>query len=114
MLNGVLRADIATGSLRDIRSALYQALQLLPLRFYEKRQVGNLISRFLNDADRLEMFLLMGVPFIVNNLLMFFGVLGLLFYLNWELTLYVLLPVPVIAWGGRSGRSCGATGAATR
>jgi ATP-binding cassette subfamily B protein len=100
LLNGLLRADIATGSLRDIRSALYQALQFLPLRFYEKRQVGNLISRFLNDADRLEMFLLMGVPFIVNNLLMFFGVLGLLFYLNWELTLYVLLPVPVIAWGG--------------
>ena len=62
--------------------------------------VGNLISRFLNDSDRLEMFLLMGVPFIVNNVLMFFGILGLLFYLNWELTLYVLLPVPVIAWGG--------------
>ena len=100
LLNGLLRADIATGSLRDIRSALYQGLQFLPLRFYEKRQVGNLISRFLNDSDRLEMFLLMGVPFIVNNVLMFVGILGLLFYLNWELTLYVLLPVPVIAWGG--------------
>ena len=100
LLNGLLRADIATGSLRDIRSALYQGLQFLPLRFYEKRQVGNLISRFLNDSDRLEMFLLMGVPFIVNNVLMFFGILGLLFYLNWELTLYVLLPVPVFAWGG--------------
>ena len=97
--SGLLRADLASWTSRDIRSQLYQSLQFLPLRFYDKRQVGNLISRFLNDADRLEMFLLFGLPFLVTNTVMLVGVLGLLFYMNWVLTLYVLFPVPFIVLG---------------
>ncbi|MCZ6680825.1 MAG: ABC transporter transmembrane domain-containing protein, partial [Candidatus Poribacteria bacterium] len=37
----------------DIRAELYRCLQFLPLRFYDKRKVGALISRMTNDADRL-------------------------------------------------------------
>jgi ATP-binding cassette subfamily B protein len=58
------------------------------------------MSRFMNDADRLEMFLLFGLPFIFSNLLTLIGVLGLLLYWSWELTLYVLFPVPFIVVGG--------------
>jgi len=94
--NGFLRADLSAWTIRDIRSQLYQNLQFLPLRFYDKRQVGNLISRFLNDADRLEMFLLFGLPFVFTNAVMLVGILGLLLYMNWVLTLYVLVPVPFI------------------
>ena len=72
----------------------------MPVRFYSKRQLGNLISRFTNDADRLEMFLLFGIPFMLSNTLMLVGTLGLLFYLSWELTLYAMLPVPLIVLGG--------------
>ena len=96
LINGFLRADLASWIGRDIRSQLYANLQFLPLRFYEKRQVGNLISRFLNDADRLEMFLLFGLPFLLTNVLTLVGILGFLFYMNWQLTLYVLVPVPFI------------------
>lgn len=96
LATGFMRADISAWSSRDVREKLYHSLQFLPLRFYEKRQVGNLISRFMNDADRLEMFLLFFVPFLVSNVMMLVGILGLLFWMNWELTLYVLLPVPFI------------------
>ena len=96
LVNGFLRADLAAWTGRDIRSQLYQNLQFLPLRFFEKRKVGNLISRFLNDADRLEMVLLFGFPYLLTNALMLVGILVLLFYMNWVLTLYVLLPVPFI------------------
>ncbi|MFA6109496.1 MAG: ABC transporter ATP-binding protein, partial [Candidatus Latescibacterota bacterium] len=96
LVNGFVRADLAAWTGRDIRSRLYGNLQFLPLRFYDRRKVGSLISRFLNDSDRLEMFLLFGVPYVLSNLLMLVGVLGLLLYLNWELTLYVLAPVPLI------------------
>ncbi len=101
MLNGWVRAGVAAWTSRDIRADLYNNLQYLPLRFYDKRKVGNLISRFLNDADRLEMFLLFNVPFLFTNLLMLLGIFGLLLSLSWELTLYVLLPVPFIAIGGK-------------
>ncbi len=99
LANGFLRADLSSWTSRDVRSRLYQRLQFLPLRFYDKRQIGNLISRFLNDADRLERFLLFQIPFVLTNALMLVGILGLLLYMNWVLTLYVLLPLPLIVWG---------------
>ncbi|MEW6756293.1 MAG: ABC transporter transmembrane domain-containing protein, partial [Candidatus Latescibacterota bacterium] len=96
LVNGLVRADLSSWTGRDVRSRLYGALQFLPLRFHDKRKVGGLVSRFLNDADRLEMLLLFGIPFIVTNALTLVGILALLFYMNWVLTLYVLVPVPFI------------------
>ena len=86
-------------AIEELRSDLYRALQYLPLRFYDKRKVGTLISRMSNDADLVEVYLLFDLPYILNNALMVIGILGLLFYKNWELTLWVLLPVPPIVIG---------------
>ncbi len=84
----------------NMRAHLYRALQFLPLRFYDKRTVGSLISRMNNDSDMVEEYLIFDIPYIVSNVMMLVGILGMLFYMNWELTLYVLLPVPPIAAGG--------------
>ncbi|MBT6148578.1 MAG: ABC transporter ATP-binding protein [Gemmatimonadetes bacterium] len=100
LASAVLRAELSGVTGRDVRRQLYHALQFLPVRFYDKRQVGSLMSRFMNDADRLEMFLLFALPFILSNFLMLIGVLGLLLYWSWELTIYVLFPVPFIVLGG--------------
>lgn len=99
IIGGFLRADVSSQTNRDIRTQLYQHVQYMPVRFYDKRQLGNLMSRFTNDADRLEMFLLVGIPFVLSNTLMLIGTLALLLYLSWELTLYALLPVPLIVLG---------------
>ena len=100
IISGFLRADVSSQTSKDIRTQLYQHVQYMPVRFYSKRQLGNLISRFTNDADRLEMFLLFGIPFMLSNTLMLVGTLGLLLYLSWELTFYAMLPVPLIVLGG--------------
>ena len=84
----------------DIRSELYRALQFLPLRFYDKRKVGALISRMTNDADRLEAYITFDIPYILSNVLLLVGIFILLLYKNWMLTLYVLLPVLPIVLGG--------------
>lgn len=99
IIGGFLRADVSSQTNRDIRTQLYQHVQYMPVRFYDRRQLGNLMSRFTNDADRLEMFLLVGIPFVFSNTLMLIGTLALLLYLSWELTLYALLPVPLIVLG---------------
>ena len=84
----------------NMRAHLYRALQYLPLRFYDKRTAGSLISRMNNDSDMVEEYLIFDIPYIVSNAMMLAGILGLLFYMNWELTLYVLLPVAPIVAGG--------------
>ena len=84
----------------DIRSLLYRRLEMLSLQFYDKRKVGSLISRATRDAGMLQDFLVDGLPYIVINGLMVFGILGFLFWMSWSLSLYVLVPVPLIMlWG---------------
>ena len=84
----------------DIRSQLYRRLELLSLQFYDKRQVGQVMSRVTSDTGRLQDFLIDGLPYLIINGLMIFGILIALFSMSWQLTLYVLIPVPVIIiWG---------------
>ena len=86
-------------AIENLRSDLFKALQLLPLRFYDKRKIGSLIARINNDSDLVEIYLIFDAPFVLSNAVMIVGVLGLLFFMNWELALYVLLPVPPIVIG---------------
>ncbi len=85
---------------QDIRSDLYRRLQFLPLRFYDRRTAGSLISRMSNDSDRLEGFLASDLPLVVSKVLLFAGILGMLLGTNWQLALLVLLPIPPIVLGG--------------
>ncbi|MBI2504188.1 MAG: ABC transporter ATP-binding protein [Candidatus Latescibacteria bacterium] len=91
---------LASQMVANIRRQLYERLQYLPLRFYDKRRVGALMARITNDTSRVEGFLIDGLPFIVTNALMIAGILGFLTYMSWQLTIYVLVPVPAIVGGG--------------
>ncbi len=87
-------------AIQDLRAELYRQFQFLPIRFYDKRKVGALISRMTNDSDRLEEYMTVDMPFILANTLMFVGILIFLLITNWTLTLFVLLPIPPIVLAG--------------
>ena len=87
------------GVVADVRSFVYQHLQRLSLRFYEDKQTGQLMSRVVNDSDKLETLISHAVPDVFVNVLMFFGVGFVLALLNWQLTLLCLIPVPFIILG---------------
>lgn len=91
-----LAQRLGHGGVQDIRSDLYRKLQFMPLRFYDRRTIGGIISRMSNDSDRLEGFLASDLPLVVSKLLLFIGILGLLLVTNWKLALLVLLPIPPI------------------
>ncbi len=84
----------------DIRSHLYRRLEMLSIQFYDQRRVGALMSRVTRDSDMLREFLVDGLPYLVINTLMIFGILGFLFWMHWQLTLFILIPIPlIIIWG---------------
>ncbi|MFA6107429.1 MAG: ABC transporter ATP-binding protein [Candidatus Latescibacterota bacterium] len=87
-------------AVETIRSELFRALQFLPLRFYDRRKVGSLISRMTNDSDLVEMYLLFDLPYVISNSLMVITIIGLLLSMNWQVTMYVLVPVPLIVITG--------------
>ena len=95
-----LNNSVGCRAAADLRMDLYRALQFLPLRFHEKRKVGSLVSRMTNDAELVEDYLSFDLPFILSNSLLFFGILLLLFVMNWRLACFVVLPIPVIVLAG--------------
>lgn len=84
----------------SVREDLYENLSRLSMKFYNKRQVGSLVSRVSNDTESMMWFLVDGVPYILTNLLLLVGILVLLFVTSWQLTLLVLIPIPLLVTGG--------------
>ena len=97
---GVLSRSLGLRAIGDLREEFYQAFQLLPIRFYDQRKVGSLTSRMTNDSERMEEIMTYDFYFIFSNALLFFGIMGFLFWMNWQLTLFVLAPIPLIVLAG--------------
>ena len=84
----------------DIRNRLYQQLELLSLQFYDRRQVGAVMSRVTRDAGRLQEFLVEGLPYLIISALTIVGILGILLWMHWLLALLILIPIPfMMGWG---------------
>jgi ATP-binding cassette subfamily B protein len=84
------------GVVADIRKYIYAHMQRLSLRFYEDKQVGQLMSNVVNDTDLFEQFISHAIPDVVVNLITFIGVTIVLVNLNWKLTLLSMLPIPLV------------------
>lgn len=89
----ILSSRIGSGAIHDIRSRMFQRLQELSLEFYARRETGMLISRVNQDTEQLKRLIVDFVPYGVHSLLTATGILGLLFFLSWRLTLIELIPL---------------------
>ena len=93
-----LSSRLGNSVTHDVRSQLYRHLQYLSLNFFDKRQMGTVISRVNQDTSQLQQFLVWGSQDLARYFLMVVGIAGMLFYLNWQLALLVLIPAPFIAY----------------
>lgn len=82
----------------ELRNRVYEHLQRLSLSFYKKRQTGEIISRVINDVDQLQNALTTTTVNFLTNCLVLIGVFGLIFYIHWQLSLFVLIVIPIIAF----------------
>lgn len=78
-----------------IRTSLFQKLQDLSLGFYDKRNVGSLMSRMMNDTGALYDVLIDGVPVLFNQMIMMIGIPVVMLLINWKIGLWALAPVPL-------------------
>lgn len=80
----------------DIQADMYQHLQTLSPSFYADRQTGELMSRVTGDTNDVEAMIAHSIPDLIVNTLMVFGVCGVLFSMQWQVALFVLLPLPIL------------------
>ena len=73
----------------DIRRDLFAHLQTLPLRFFDTRRHGDVMSYFTNDVDTISDALNNSFAMVIQSFIQVVGTLTMLFILNWQLTLVV-------------------------
>jgi ATP-binding cassette subfamily B protein len=83
----------------DLRSDLYSHIQMLPLRWFDNRATGDLMTRVLEDVSSVERVLIDGVEQGVVAVLQVVIVLGVMFYVSVTLTLLALAPLPFLVGG---------------
>ena len=83
----------------DLRSDLYSHIQVLPLRWFDNRATGDLMTRILEDVNSVERMLIDGIEQGVVAVLQLVIVLGVMFYFSISLTLVGLAPLPFLAGG---------------
>ena len=77
--------------LLDIRHDLFSHSQSLPLSFFDKQLKGNLMSLFTNDVDTISEALNDSLAMLIQSAVQLFGTIALLFILNWQLSILVIV-----------------------
>src|SRR5215475_5903197 len=83
----------------DLRSDLYSHIQLLPLKWFDNRATGDLMTRLLEDVTSVERVLIDGVEQGIRALLQVVIVFAIMCHFGIKLTLVALSPVPFLAGG---------------
>ena len=82
----------------DFKNEIYRKYQDLSLSFYKKNNTGDLMNRITEDVNRVRMYLGPAMMYTINMFFLFSLVIWKMFSINTTLTLYVLIPFPVLAF----------------
>ena len=97
---------IRTGVLRDLRRQLYDKIVSLPLGYFTQERKGDILSRMTNDVNEVEASIMSALDVLFKDPIMITVYLLTLFVISWQLTLFVLVLLPVAGLLiGRIGRS---------
>ncbi|MCR5347897.1 MAG: ABC transporter ATP-binding protein/permease [Fretibacterium sp.] len=93
-----LMSEVGQNVVMDIRLALYDHMQRMSLRTLYASRVGDLMSRITGDVATLQNLVTNTAITLAFNAVTFLGMFGFILYINWRLTLLIVVILPVIAW----------------
>jgi len=89
----------AQRAITDMRKSMQSHVTRLPIRYFDSTQTGVLISRVMNDAEGIRNLVGTGVVQLTGSIVTATIALGVLFYLNWQLTVISFVVLAVFAGG---------------
>ena len=103
-LQAYFLATVEQGTMKDMRDAAYKHLHKLPMSYFKKERVGNLISRITNDVNIIQSSISTAFLNMIREPLSIIVFLGIAISISWKLTLLALVILPVsvfiITWIG--------------
>ncbi|MDA1775160.1 ABC transporter ATP-binding protein [Bacillus cereus] len=86
---------LANQTVNDLRSEMFDRLNVLPLKYHDNHPQGDSIGRFVNDMDAISDGLLQGFSTLLTGVVTIIGAIALMLYTNLLMTVVVLLSAPV-------------------
>jgi subfamily B ATP-binding cassette protein MsbA len=103
-LQGYFMAYVEYASMKDLRDDAYKHLHKLPIGYFKSERVGNLISRFTNDVNIIQLSISTTFSNLLKEPLTIIVFLGIAISISWQLSLFAFIIVPIasliIAWIG--------------
>lgn len=103
-LQGYFMAFVEYASMKDLRDDAYKHLHKLPIGYFKSERVGNIISRFTNDVNIIQLSISTTFSNLIKEPLTIIVFLGIALSISWQLSLFAFIIVPIasliIAWIG--------------
>ena len=97
--SSAVMVPLRTGIVRDIRVMVYNKLLSLPMGYYSKQKKGDIIARMSGDVNEIEVSIVSSLDMLIKNPILIICYFSALIYLSWELTLFTVTVVSLMAWG---------------
>ena len=95
-IRGYMMAWVGQNVTRRLQNETYEHLNALSIDFFHQRDTGNLMSRITHDVSRLRDFIASGIQEIAGDSLTIIYMCMIMFYFNWKLALWTLIPIPCL------------------
>ena len=95
-----LMLSISQGMIERIRNDLFEKLQRLPVRFFDSRQTGEIMSRFTNDIDNIDVMINNSLTQLISGIVTLVGTFIFMITTSWILTLITVVFIPLFLFGG--------------
>lgn len=83
----------------DLKGKIFDQYQRLDASFYKANDTGDLMNRISEDVSKVRMYLGPAIMYTLNLTMLIFLVVGVMVYIDWQLTLFALLPLPLMSVG---------------
>ena len=90
---------LRTGIVRDLRTQIYNKLLSLPLGYFSQNKKGDLIARMSGDVSEVEYSITSSLDMLLKNPILITFYFSTLIFTSWQLTLFTIAVVPIMAWG---------------
>ena len=102
-----IMVNVAAGSLYRMRMDMFTHMQKLPIRYFDTRTHGEIMSRYTNDIDTLRNMMSQSIPQLISSAITVIGVFSMMLVLSIPLTVLVVLMMLTMIWvikkiGGKS------------
>ena len=86
--------------IESIRNELFEKLEKLPVRYFDSRPTGEIMSRFTNDVDNISTMISSSLTSIISGVVTLVGTLVFMLSTSWVLTLVTVVFLPIFTMGG--------------